>query len=40
VSSLHIVALTELMDSGAVEKRLSELVELEEDHFIAGSKTT
>jgi hypothetical protein len=36
VSSLCIVTLTELTDSGTVEKILSELVELEEDHFIAG----
>jgi hypothetical protein len=36
VSSLCIVMLTELTDSGAVEKRLSELVELEEDHFVTG----
>jgi hypothetical protein len=36
VSSLCIVALTELTDSGAVEKILSELVELEEDHFVTG----
>jgi hypothetical protein len=31
VPSLCIVALTELTDSGAMEKRLSELIELEED---------
>jgi hypothetical protein len=36
VSSLHIVMLTELTNFGAIEKRLLELVELEEDRFIAG----
>jgi hypothetical protein len=35
VSSLRIVAMTELTEFGAVEKILSELVELEEDRFIA-----
>jgi hypothetical protein len=28
--------MAELTDSGAMEKRLSELVELEEDRFVAG----
>jgi hypothetical protein len=36
VLSLCIVALTKLIDSGTVEKILLKLVELEEDHFIAG----
>jgi hypothetical protein len=36
VPSLCIVAMTELTNSGAVEKRLSELMELEEDHFVTG----
>jgi hypothetical protein len=36
VLSLHIVALTEITDSGTVEKRLSELEEMEEDWFVAG----
>jgi len=36
VPILHIVALTELTDFGVVEKRLKELVELEEDYFGAG----
>jgi len=31
VPSLHIVALIELIDSGTMEKRLSELVDMEED---------
>ena len=34
VSSLCIVALTEVTDSGGVDKILSKLVELEEDCFI------
>jgi hypothetical protein len=34
VPSLCIVTLTKLTNSGAIEKRLSYLVELEEDHFI------
>jgi hypothetical protein len=36
VLSLCIVTLTELTDSSVVERRLSELVELEEDHFVIG----
>jgi hypothetical protein len=36
VSSMRIVALTELIDYSAVEKILSELVELEEDCFVTG----
>jgi hypothetical protein len=36
VSSLHIVVLAEFTDSSIVEKILSELLELEEDHFFAG----
>jgi hypothetical protein len=36
VPSLCIVALVELTYSGAMEKRLSELVELEEDQFVVG----
>jgi hypothetical protein len=34
--SLHIIMSRELIDSSAVEKRMLELVELEEDRFIAG----
>jgi hypothetical protein len=36
VPSLHIATITDLSDSGAVEERLSQLVQLEEDHFVAG----
>jgi len=36
VPSLRMVELTELIDSGVVKERLSQLLELEEDHFIAG----
>jgi transposase InsO family protein len=36
VPILCIVALTELTNLGTVEKRLSELMELEEDHFVTG----
>jgi hypothetical protein len=36
VQCLCIVALTELTDFVAIEKRLSELVELEEDCFVIG----
>jgi hypothetical protein len=36
VPTLCIATLIELIDFDAVEKILSELVELEEDHFIAG----
>jgi hypothetical protein len=35
IPSLHIVALTELTDSSVVEKRISVLVEIEEDYFVA-----
>jgi hypothetical protein len=36
VPSMCIVALIELTEAGVVEKRLSYLMELEEDHFFAG----
>jgi len=36
VSSLQIVVLSELIDFGAMEKRLLELVEMDEDRFVAG----
>jgi hypothetical protein len=36
VPSLCIVVLTELIDSGVVEKRPFTLVELEEGHFVTG----
>jgi hypothetical protein len=36
VLSLCIVMMTKITDSGVVEKILSELLELEEDHFITG----
>jgi hypothetical protein len=36
VPSLHIVVLAELTYCGVMEKRLSELVELEEDLFFIG----
>ena len=36
IPSLHIVVLIELTDSDVVEKRLLELVELEEDQFVTG----
>ena len=36
VPTLRITAITEMIDSSAIEERLSQLVQLEEDHFIAG----
>jgi hypothetical protein len=36
VPSLRIVAFTDMDDTGAVHERLAQLVELEEDRFIAG----
>jgi hypothetical protein len=36
VPSLHIVALGEITYLSAIEKRISELVELEEDRFVVG----
>jgi hypothetical protein len=36
VPSLHIIAITELSDIGAIEERLAQLVQLEEDRFLAG----
>ena len=36
VPSLQIVAITEMTDIGIVEERLAQLVQMEEDHFIAG----
>ena len=34
--SLRIAAITEMTDTGIVEERLAQLVQMEEDHFIAG----
>jgi hypothetical protein len=34
--SLCIAAITELSDTGAIEERLAQLVQLEEDWFVAG----
>jgi transposase InsO family protein len=36
VPSLCIAAITELSDAGAIEERLAQLVQLEEDRFLAG----
>jgi hypothetical protein len=36
VPSLKIVAFTDMDDTGTIHERLSQLVELEEDRFIAG----
>jgi hypothetical protein len=36
VPSLRIVAFTDMDDTGAIQERLSQLVELEEDIFIVG----
>jgi hypothetical protein len=34
--SLHIATITDLSDSGTIEERLSQLVQLEEDRFVTG----
>jgi hypothetical protein len=36
VPSLRIVAFTDMDDTGAVQERLAQLVELEEDKFVTG----
>jgi hypothetical protein len=36
VPSLRIVAFTDMDDTGAIQERLAQLVELEEDIFIVG----
>jgi hypothetical protein len=36
VPSLRIVAFTDMDDTGVVQERLAQLVELEEDRFVAG----
>ena len=36
VPSLKIVTFTDMDDTGAIQNRLAQLVELEEDRFIAG----
>ena len=36
VPSLSIVVITEMTDVGVVEERLSQLLQLEEYHFVAG----
>jgi hypothetical protein len=34
--SLHIATITELSDTGTIEERLAQLVQLEEDRFVTG----
>jgi transposase InsO family protein len=34
--SLHIAMIIDLPDSGAIEERLAQLIQLEEDRFVAG----
>ena len=36
VHGLRISVITEMTDVGAIEERLSHLVQLEEDHFVVG----
>jgi hypothetical protein len=36
VPSLHIAAITEISDIGAIEERLAQLFQLEEDRFLIG----
>ena len=36
VPNLRIVAITEMIDVGAIEERLSQLLQLEEDSFVIG----
>jgi hypothetical protein len=36
VPSLRIAAFTNMDDTGAIQERLAQLLELEEDRFIAG----
>ena len=36
VPSLRISAITEMTDTDAIEERLAELVQMEEDRFIVG----
>ena len=36
VPSLHIVAATGMDDVEALEEHIAQLIQLEEDHFIAG----
>ena len=36
VSNLRIVALTKVTDTDAVEERLVQLIQMEEERFIAG----
>ena len=36
ILSLRISAITEMIDTGVVEERLAQLVQMKEDHFIAG----
>ena len=35
VPNLRIVAIIEMIDVGAVEERLLQLIQLEEEHFVA-----
>ena len=34
--SLRIVALTEMVDTDTVEERIAQLIQMEEERFIAG----
>jgi hypothetical protein len=34
--SLHIATITELSNTGAIEERLAQLLQLEEDQFVTG----
>jgi hypothetical protein len=36
VPSLRVAAITDLLDSGALEERFSQLVQLEENRFVTG----
>ena len=36
VPSLRIAAITEMTDTGTIEERLAQLVQMEEDRFIVG----
>jgi hypothetical protein len=34
--SLHIAAIIDLLDTSAIEERLAQLVQIEEDQFVTG----
>ena len=36
VPKLRIVVITQMTDVGAIKEILSQLIELEEEHFVAG----